>query len=417
MKSDFLRIFHGEKPHRTPWVADLTYWRDSQIIRGVLPEKYRGINGFLKLHIDLGVMPYYIYSIDEEPAAAVSPINVSFERGSKKMTERTEGSGRIPSGKVQETRVSVHQIESIGKPYNGVFALSYEGVDIEIIKSGNLVETIFHVSGRALRQKKVYLPASFCYAFEEYPVKTPDDLSLLRSLIERYHFTETYNEYLTIASQWGEWGVPIAPLPRSPLSSLIVDWLGLENFVFANADYPKEIQKTLDCIDRANDAAFEIVTSSPAEIFHFCDNLSASNYASYFDDYCSEYYTRRFAQLHEHGKKAAVHIDGSLRGLLRRIAKTGADCVEAFTPKPVGDMEIKELWGEAGRKDLVLWGGLPGIMFTPHFRKEELCLQVEKLITEVKPYGPFIFGSADQIPPDADLEYVRYVSELLAEER
>jgi hypothetical protein len=411
MKEDFLKIFRGERPTGIPWVADLTYWRDSQIIRDALPGRYRGPEGFLKLHVDLGVMPYYIYSLEEEPSRGEPPVGAVARRG------RRDAARKGRCGTAHGSRgvgVSVHQIGSIGKPYNGVFSLSYEGVDVEKVEHGNAVETVFHVSGRSLRQRKVYLPKSFCYAFEEYPVKTAGELAVLRTIVERYRFTDTCGEYRSLASRWGEWGLPIAPLPRSPLSSLIVDWMGLENFVFANADYPGETTKTLDCIDRANDAAFDIVLRSPAEILHFCDNLSASNYASYFDDYSSEYYTRRFTQLHARGKKAAVHIDGTLRGLLGRMAGTGADCIEAFTPKPVGDLEIGDLWGEAGRKDVVLWGGLPGVMFTPHFRKEDLGRQVSTLLAEVSARGPFIAGSADQIPPDADLDYVRFVSDMLA---
>jgi hypothetical protein len=95
----------------------------------------------------------------------------------------------------------------------------------------------------------------------------------------------------------GEYGVPIAPLPRSPLSAMIVDWMGLENFIFASVDYPKEIRKTIDCIDRANDPAFGIVVDSPAEVFHFCDNLSASNCASFFPLDAKEYYRKRLGHL------------------------------------------------------------------------------------------------------------------------
>jgi uroporphyrinogen-III decarboxylase len=412
MRADFLKIFRGQRPEKTPWAADLTYWRDSQILQGRLPGEYRGPEGFLKLHLDLGVMPYYIYSLEEETAWE-RPRSVAAARKGRGCVFAQQGRG-ISAREGRGGGVSVHQIGGIGRPYNGVFSLSYDGVDAEKRETGNVVETVFHLSGRSLRQKKAYLPMSFCYAFEEYPVKTAGDLDVLRAIVERLRFAETYDEYRALASRWGEWGVPIAPLPRSPLSSLIVDWMGLENFVFANADYPGEIRRTIDCIDRANDAAFEIVLGSPAEILHFCDNLSASNFASYFDEYASEYYTRRFAQLHARGKKAAVHIDGSLRGLLGRMAGTGADCIEAFTPKPVGDLEIRELWGEAGRKDVVLWGGLPGVMFTPHFRKEDLRRQVSALFAEVSSRGPFIAGSADQIPPDADLDYVRFVSDLLA---
>ena len=380
-KASFLHIFHGQETDRIPWVADLTYWRDAQIVQGTLPPEYSGTDGFLKLHLDLGVMPYYIYSIDED-----KPTDV----------------------------ISVHQIGSFGRPYNGVFGLRYEGVEIERKVTDNTIKTLFHIRGDVLTQKKVYLKDSYCHAFQEYPVKKPRDIGLLRKIVEKYDFFQTHEDYLFLAAKWADHGVPIAALPRSPLSALIVDWMGLEAFVYAQADYPDEIQKTLDCIARANDSAFNIIFQSPAEIFHFCDNLSASNHASYFRRFALDYYTQRFEQLHTHGKRAAVHLDGTIRGLLGQLAEAGADAVEALTPKPAGDMDIGELWKEAGRKDLILWGCLPGVMFTHQYKHEDIRRQVRRLFTELRKDGPVIAGSADQIPPDGDLEYVSYVSALLS---
>jgi hypothetical protein len=385
-KRNFLKLFRGEGTERIPWIADLTYWRDAHIVQGTLPPQYSGLDGFLRLHIDLGVMPYYIYSIDD------------------------------PEGTESKEEISVHQIGSFGRPYNGVFGLRYEGADIEREVSGNTIATVIHVTGYTLIQKKVYLKDSFCHAFQEYPVKDIDSLKILRKVIERYDFFPTYEDYLLLSSAWGEYGLPIAPLPRSPLSALIVDWMGLESFVFAHADYPDEIRKTLDCIARANDSAFDIIVRSPAEIFHFCDNLSASNHASYFRKDAFEYYRKRFEELHSHGKKAAVHLDGTIRGLLGQIAETGADAVEALTPKPAGDLDIGELWDEAGQRDVILWGGLPGVMFTHQFTLQDIYRQVRRLVLELKKDGPVIAGSADQIPPDGDLEYVKYVADLLSTE-
>lgn len=383
-KENFLRLFRRQKTDRILWVSDLTYWRDAQIIQGKLPPEYMGLDGFLKLHIDLGVMPYYIYAIDSEPPEDAA------------------------SGEV-----SVHQIGSTGKPFNGVFGLSYEGVEIDTCRNGDLSEIKFAVGGKTLIQKKVWLPQSFCYGFTEYPVKTAEDLKTLRAIVERYNFHSTLRDFAYISECWGEHGVPIAPLPRSPMSALIVDWMGLENFTFASVDFPKEMKKTIDCIDRANDAGFELIVKSPAEVFHFCDNLSASNCASFFPQYARDYYVRRFRELHENGKKAAVHIDGTIRGLLGQVAHTGADAAEALTPKPVGDIGIDELRKEAGNDEIVLWGGFPGGMFTPQFDYKDLTRQVHSFLQCYNTEGPFIAGSADQIPPDADINYVKYVSELL----
>lgn len=382
-RENLLNIFRGKPTNRILWIADLTYWRDSQIMKGTLPDEYLGIDGFLKLHKDLGVVPYYIYALDEEK----------------------------PDG------MSVHQIGSPGRPYNGVFRYSFEGVDIETIRNGDTIETIFHYKEKTFIQKKVYLPQSFCYAFIQYPFQKIEDLRYLRKIYEKCIFRPHYSDYLDIAEKWGDEGIPIAPLPRSPLSALIVDWMGIEAFSYGQMDYPDEIQKTIDCIDEVNDQAFQIIIHSPAEIFHFCDNLSGANYSSFFPRYAADYYIRRFLQLHQAGKKAAVHIDGSCKGFLHQVAETGADALEALTPDPVGDVLVEDLRKESQSENIILWGGIPAVMFTPFFTQKDLIKQTNRVIEQWQRNPRFIAGSADQIPPDADLDSLRLVSELLNHER
>jgi hypothetical protein len=377
-KENFIQIFRGEPADRILWIADLTYWRDSQIIKGILPDEYRGIDGFLKLHKDLGVVPYYIYALDEQE----------------------------PDG------MSVHQIGAPGRPFNGVFQYSFEGVDIETIVNGTILETKFHYQEKTFIQKKAYLPQSFCYAFIQYPIQKAEDLKCLRKIYEQCIFRSNYSDYLEIGEKWGDEGIPIAPLPRSPLSALIVDWMGIEAFTYAQVDEPIEIQKTIDCIDEANDQAFQIIIKSPAEIFHFCDNLSGTSYSSFFPRYAANYYARRFIQLHQAGKKAAVHIDGTLKGILNQVAATGADALEALTPDPVGDVTVEDLRKESQSENIILWGGLPAVMFTSFFAREDLIKQVNRIQKQWKENPRFIAGSADQIPPDADLDYLRLASEL-----
>lgn len=382
-KVNLINIFRGEPSDRILWIADLTYWRDSQIIQGILPDEYHGTDGFLKLHKDLGVVPYYIYALDEQE----------------------------PNG------MSVHQIGSPGKPFNGVFQYFFEGVDIETIINGTIIETKYHYEEKTFIQKKAYLPQSFCYAFIQYPFQKIEDLKSLRKIYEKGIFRPNFSDYLDIAEKWGDEGIPIAPLPRSPLSALIVDWMGIEAFAYAQIDEPSEIQKTLDCIDEVNNQAFQIIIQSPAEIFHFCDNLSGTNYSSFFPRYAANYYTRRFFQLHQAGKKAAVHIDGTLKGILHQVAATGADALEALTPDPVGDVSVEDLRKESQSENIILWGGFPAVMFTPFFTQEELVKQVNRIQEQWKENPRFIAGSADQIPPDADLDCLRLVSELFNQRR
>jgi hypothetical protein len=70
---------------------------------------------------------------------------------------------------------------------------------------------------------------------------------------------------------------------------------------------------------------------------------------------------------------------------------------------------------EAQNSEIILGGGFPGGMFTHQFHPEDLRNQVKLFLRCCLGEGPCIAGSADQIPPDADLDMVRFVSELLTD--
>jgi hypothetical protein len=52
--------FRGVKPDRPAWTADLTYWHDATQRAGRLDTRYEGLDGLLRLHLDLGVCAYYV---------------------------------------------------------------------------------------------------------------------------------------------------------------------------------------------------------------------------------------------------------------------------------------------------------------------------------------------------------------------
>jgi hypothetical protein len=71
------------------------------------------------------------------------------------------------------------------------------------------------------------------------------------------------------------------------------------------------------------------------------------------------------------GKYSYVHLDGTLKGLLRQVCQAGFSVIEAMTPAPVGDLAIGD-WAEYAKgTNAILWGGMPGIYFTEHVSDEE----------------------------------------------
>ena len=128
-----------------------------------------------------------------------------------------------------------------------------------------------------------------------------------------------------------------------------------------------------------------------------------------------EYYERRLKQVHDAGKYAVTHLDGAVRGLLPKLAEVGFDGVEAITTGPVGDVEIEELRELCGEHDIIIWGGVPGAMFSPPWTAEQIRDNTIRLLDELAPDNRLIVGSADQVPPDGDIGFCRLIADTIAE--
>lgn len=63
-----------------------------------------------------------------------------------------------------------------------------------------------------------------------------------------------------------------------------------------------------------------------------------------------------------------------------------------------------------GESDAILWGGLPGVYFTPLVSEEEFDRHVLEVMTREPRY---VLGVADQVPPDGLERRVRRVRELV----
>jgi len=90
----------------------------------------------------------------------------------------------------------------------------------------------------------------------------------------------------------------------------------------------------------------------------------------------------------------------------------GFDAIEAITPKPAGDLQIDQIRDLAAGHAVILWGGVPGVLFAPPFDWPQVEAHVRRLI-ESWSRGRFIMGVADQVPPDGDIDFCRRIAEML----
>ena len=358
-----MAVFEGKKPDMIPWFADLTYWYGSQVARGALPEKYAG-DGVVQLYKDLRVGAHeHLLSLPCEMQYTDVETKVEYDKDASGKPVREKVEWKTPAG--------------------------------------------------TLSQKKEYVEQAFTWGYREYPVKTADDLKALRFMYEHMEVKPNYEAQKKQIELFGGWGVASSIPLRSPMAQLIVIWMGVLNTSYALADNPAEIEKTLEVFDRADDPIYDIICKSPAPLVYFGENITGEVVSpKIFEKYYAPYYAKRADQLHRAGKYIFVHIDGTMRGVLPLVGKTGVDCGQSLTPAPVGDVEVEDMRRLAG-PELILWGGVPAAFFSPLYPEKDVRDIVMRCLKHYKDDRRFMLCVCDQVPPDGDINRVKMVSELV----
>jgi hypothetical protein len=354
-------VFRGERPDAMAWFGDLTYWYSAHREIGDLPARWQGLNGLHELHRELNIGEYI-------PGCA--------------------------AGDTVEGDAVRHEVT---------------------VKDGRRVARWDTPVG-SIQEVQEYAPDSFSWGYTEHAVKSAADLRVVRYLYEHRRFTSRPAYYLDLDRQYAAYGFGPAHYgsPPTPISELNKHWVGVMDLAYLLTDEPEEMGQTLAAIETSADEVYRAIAAGPRSYVMICENLTATTMGGYFDAYIAPHLRRWTGWLRERGHRTMLHNDGTLRGTLEKLAAAGVACVDSVVPKPVGDVAIDDLRALAGN-DILLLGGLPGAMFAPPFTARDVERQVREIIRVHKDSGTFMFGVADQVPPNGDLALVRLVSDLVEE--
>lgn len=355
-----LAVFQGEQPEVVPWLGDLTYWAGAMGTQGKLPDRYKG-EGIVQLHKDLRCGIY-----------------VPYFPGSYAVLWRTE----------------------------------FYGYEVESRSEGGITRRTIKTPVGTLEEELRYCPESFSWGYTKRMVSTPQDLEVVQYIEQHKRVIPDPAGYERMDRLYGDQGVAIPCMPRTPYARLLVEYAGIVNTSYLIADAPEEFQRTLDILRETDDPYYEVAAKCPAKFIFIADNLSSEAVSPpLFRKYSLPYFQKRIRQLHDAGKWVLTHVDGTLRGFLPVLRETGIDCIESIVPAPVGDLPVEAIRREAGR-DLILWGWIPGALFSPTFPEAQFREYVKNVILTLKPNPRFVLAVADQVPPDAVIERVPLVAEI-----
>ena len=196
----------------------------------------------------------------------------------------------------------------------------------------------------------------------EHPVRSLDELRILRNIWEASHYEEVEGHegsYARVDALIGDDGVFVPTVNPSPVQQLLEFDLGIEGFYALLQEHRREVEDLMETMHSRRCREYEILARrTPAPAVIPVENTSTSMispalYARYsvpqIRDFCD--------MMHGHGKRAILHMCGMLKGILPHLRETRMDGINGLTPPPVGDTPLDLALDVLG-EDLVIFGGL-----------------------------------------------------------
>ncbi len=264
-----------------------------------------------------------------------------------------------------------------------------------------------------IERTRIWEEGSYSWGIRDWGLTQEEQLRILSFAMKDRTFEFLPDKYQAWIDAIGDFGVCYVGTGYSAMGHLLNYWMGVEGAIMATFNWPETMKEVIDEINQNNLKLIDMLAESPAEFIVMGDNFSSDVQPPYFfDQWSRDYYVEAINRLHKAGKYVAVHIDGRLGGAIKMIQETGADCADAVTPKPMGDLTPQQCREEAGN-DFILSGGVSPDLWLPDvdikiFEKAALDW------IELKEYSPRIIANAgDQVPPGADEKRIDIMHELV----
>lgn len=266
-----------------------------------------------------------------------------------------------------------------------------------------------------LERRRRWEEQTYAWGIRHWGIQNERDLQVFGDAMSRRSFMPKWDHYRAWTNEVGDNGVVYLPAGYSAMGQLLNYWMGIEGVAYALVDYPDTLREIVEVVNANNLQLIDLLAGSPAEIIIMGDNFSSDvQPPPFFRRWSAAYYEEAIRRLHDAGKFVAVHIDGRLRGALGMIRAANADCGDAITPTPLGDLTAAQCREEAG-PDFILSGGVSPDLWLPTAPLETFREKVIEWLELRKASSRLIANAGDQVPPGADEDRIKLMGELVEE--
>lgn len=357
------KILQGERPDRIPWIPRMKIWYQYHRFHNSLPLEYRECT-LLELERELGL---------DHPARAGKIFKEVYHN--VEIEEEMQGRSLIR-----------HYSTPVGE-----------------------VRELFTIDEKA---KSEGLPGEVRI---EHLIKDVEDYKVMEYILENREYIPLYEEFREYDKGVGDRGLPMVKCGYDPMFTILNTFIGYNRAYYELVDHKDLVLRLYGTLYEKQRELMEIMAHSPARVL-----LHGSHYDSQmtpppiFSEFIKPYLKECSTLLHKEDKLLAVHADADSIYLLDLFLESGIDLADCLCTAPMVKCTIEdaiEAWGE----DIIIYGGVPSVILCPiSYSFEDFREYMKALFKSIRKHKPrFILGVSDNVMPQASLDRVKYITDMV----
>ena len=248
-------------------------------------------------------------------------------------------------------------------------------------------------------------------------LKAPDSFDVWLDFYENRTFSVDCAQFFETEKEIGEDGMTATFGSATPVQTLVQNYMGVDNFAYALADYPAEMDELIERMHRKNVEMYKLVASkSPTKYVILVENTSTTMISPDIYRKYSMGHVKDFVDImHESGKVAIIHMCGLIKDILPLIKNTGLDVIDCLTPPPTGNVLFEDAYRIIGGRLTI-----HGLLDPTHWLTcpaEAIRENIHRLLRKDFLDKPFILCTAADGMPGLPLEKFDAIRETIREYR
>lgn len=178
---------------------------------------------------------------------------------------------------------------------------------------------------------------------QKYWLETQADYQVMTYIAKNTQYEPAYEAFFAKQEEIKPYGIPLIAAGRTPFQTLLVDYVGLENFAYHLYDFETEVAELYDALLAGFRRQVELIAEGPGRFVSVLENFTAETMGpARFAQYHVPVYKELFPILQQSGKVVGTHYDGKLASCKELIAQAPIDLIESLTPPPEGDLTLDQ---------------------------------------------------------------------------